>query len=247
MMNAFVITLSENISVDELWEILAAQDAEFLFSEEDSTIRKIYLRCDPSILNHPSIIKIEEYEVPEIDWDAQWEGLGELSLAPYGFPDISIHMVPGKGFGDLTHPTTKLVCQLMSGIVKGKKILDIGSGSGILSFAALAMGAAEVIGVEIDPAAIEHANANAALNGMDIRFLLPEEFPSYQPDIVLMNMIFTEQQQAWNASKIQMPVSIISSGILAEQKDLYLQWAQSQGWSLQKMDSEAGWLGFIFG
>lgn len=245
-MQTFVITLSPSASVDELWELLASRGAEFLFSEEDDQIQKIYLRCEPSCLDHPSIIQIDPYEIPAIDWTSQWEGKNELSLAPYGFPDKIIYMTPGGGFGDLSHPTTKLVCSMMSGVVPNKKVLDVGSGSGILSFAALAMGASEVVGVEIDPKAIEHAKENALLNGMDVNFYLPENTPPFQPDVILMNMIFLEQQQAWQSLQLQGPKIVITSGILAEQKNDYLRWAAAEGWHLENTSEEEGWLGLLF-
>lgn len=247
MKNPFVITLSPDSTVDEVWETLAAQNAEFLFSEEDQATQKIYLICDEAILTNPSIITIEPYTIPDIDWSAQWEGRNELSLEPFGFPEKTIYMAPGSGFGDLSHPTTTLVCRMMSHIVNGKRILDIGSGSGILSFAALAMGANEVVGIEIDPAAIDHSIANATLNDLDAKFFLPEHMPCYTPDVILMNMISSEQEVAWNSINLSNPAIIITSGILLEQKQDYLEWAKSKGWTLQECLTDGNWLGFHFG
>lgn len=246
MNNAFVITISPDTTVDEVWEQLALKGAQFLFSEEDQSIQKIYLICDEAILSAPEILTVTPYEIPDIDWGAQWEGKNELSLEPYGLPEKIIYMAPGSGFGDLSHPTTTLVCRMMKDIVKGKKILDVGSGSGILSFIALAMGASEVIGVEIDPLAIEHAQANAILNGMDVQFFLPEEMPAFEPDVVLMNMISTEQQVAWKSLAIRTPATLITSGILADEKDDYLKWAASEKWTLKKYIEDDVWLGFEF-
>lgn len=245
-MKTFVIALSPKVTVDKAWKRLSSFGAEFLFSEEESGIRKIYLKCDKDILDHSDIAQITPYTIPDIDWNAQWEGKNELSLDSFGFPNKTILMSPGSGFGDLSHPTTTLVCQLMSGKVKGKKVLDIGSGSGILSFAALEMGAKEVVGVEIDPEAIEHAKKNAALNGMDIHFYLPGHLKNYRPDIALMNMIYTEQQVAWESLSLKNPCLIITSGILAEHKSKYLLWATSMGWKLQEIAQDGNWLGFVF-
>ncbi len=247
MNSAFVITLSPNSTVDDVWESLSLHDAEFLFSEEDQDHQKIYLICDRSILNHPSIIAIEPYTIPEIDWSAQWEGKHELSLQPFGLPEHTIQMAPGKGFGDLSHPTTALVCKLMKDVVPGKIVLDIGSGSGILSFVALAMGAKAALGLEIDPDAIAHAYENATLNAMKADFYLPNNLPQCHPDVLLMNMITSEQMVAWKS--LSCPISdaiLITSGVLQEQRNEYLVWAKSLGWSLQDEMEDDGWMGFKF-
>lgn len=247
MNSAFVITLSPDSNVDDVWESLSIHDAEFLFSEEDHDRQKIYLICDRNILDHPSIIHIEPYTIPEIDWSAQWEGKNELSLQPFGLPDRVIQMTPGSGFGDLSHPTTLLVCKLMKEAVQGKKVLDIGSGSGILSFVALAMGAEKVLGVEIDAGAIAHAYENAALNGMEAAFYLPENLPDFRPHVLLMNMISSEQKVAWASLSCPTPDCIvITSGILQEQRSDYLDWAKSLGWHLEEELIDNGWMGFKF-
>ena len=245
-MNVFVVTLIPDASVDKIWEILEARGAEFLFSEEDTATQKIYLKATAEMLEHPSIMSVDPYEIPEIDWNAQWEGRHELELAPFGFPDKIIHMTPGSGFGDLSHPTTRLICRMMSTFLQGKKVLDIGSGSGILSFTAKAMGALEVIGVEIDETAIRHANANAYLNAMEVKFCLPEEKFAFSPDVALMNMIMVEQKLAWQSVGSSFKGILLTSGVLEEQKEEYLEWAKLKGWQLKEVVQEEDWLGFIF-
>ncbi|XP_068657516.1 uncharacterized protein [Aristolochia californica] len=77
----------------------------------------------------------------------------------------NIILNPGLAFGTGEHPTTKLCLLLLHGLVKGgEKFLDYGTGSGVLSIAALKLGAALSVGVDIDPQAITSARQNAALN-----------------------------------------------------------------------------------
>ncbi len=109
--------------------------------------------------------------MPEIDWEKQWEmhaigfKKGVLTLPIAGFGDI--YLKPGPGFGDLSHPTTRLALKLMPEYVKEKEVIDIGCGSGILSLAASAMGAKNVIGIDIDLGAIRHSIENQKLNKME--------------------------------------------------------------------------------
>ena len=88
-------------------------------------------------------------------------------------------------------------------------MIDIGSGSGILTLSALSMGAKKAIGIEIDPMAVEHSRENAALNQLEAEFFLPEQV-FHIPDndiIVLMNMIASEQKVAWESYRNLIPVT----------------------------------------
>ena len=79
---------------------------------------------------------------------------------------LPIILDPGLTFGTGAHPSTQMVMETMERLVKpGDHCLDLGSGSGILSIAALRLGAASAIGVDIDPKAEDIARENAAYNG----------------------------------------------------------------------------------
>lgn len=78
-----------------------------------------------------------------------------------------ITLDPGMAFGTGTHETTALCLETLDGLVKGgERVLDIGTGSGILAIAALKLGAAKAEGVDIDPMCVRTAGENAALNGV---------------------------------------------------------------------------------
>ncbi len=132
----------------------------------------------------------------------------------------------------------------MKKYIKGKKVVDIGSGSGILCFVAMKMGASSVFGVEIDPQAIEHAKKNAGLNHMKVQFYLPDECKDLQCDVALMNMIFCEQKVAWDTIEKTKPKRVLTSGILNEEADEYLLWIKSKGWQLSETITEGIWRGF---
>ncbi len=191
-----------------------------------------------------------------IDWEAQWAlhspGYQDGYL-PLKLPSAkqTLRLKAGPGFGDLSHPTTNLVIQLMPPFIKGADVLDIGCGSGILSLAAAALGAASVYGVDIEIDAIVHSQRNAELNNLQVHFALPADYlkekkPS--PTVVLMNMIESEQIIAWNSLKpIHSAVkTAIISGILAKDKEKYLTLVSSWDWSLAKELQEGEWFGGVF-
>lgn len=87
---------------------------------------------------------------------------------------------PGMSFGTGTHETTKLCIEALDEHIKdGAAVLDIGCGSGILSVAALLLGAASAVGVDIDSNAVETAYKNAKLNGLS-----KERFGAHTGDIL---------------------------------------------------------------
>ena len=120
----------------------------------------------------------------DVNWEESWkdnyppqEVGSTLVVLPYWLTDSyegdrkPIVLDPGLTFGTGAHPSTQMVMETMEDAVKpGWKCLDLGSGSGILSLAALRLGAASAIGIDIDPKAEGIARENAAYNN----FTAPE-------------------------------------------------------------------------
>ena len=120
----------------------------------------------------------------ETDWEESWKEnytaveVGQrLVVLPYWLSDedhggrLPVILDPGLTFGTGTHPSTQMVLRTMEQYIRpGAACLDLGSGSGILSIAALRLGAAKAIGVDIDPKAEDIARENAAYN----QFAAPE-------------------------------------------------------------------------
>ena len=120
----------------------------------------------------------------EVDWEESWKDnyppqeVGEkIVVLPYWLADsdtagrLPVILDPGLTFGTGAHPSTQMVMETMEDVVKtGWKCLDLGSGSGILSIAALRLGAKSAVGIDIDPKAEDIARENAAYNG----FAAPE-------------------------------------------------------------------------
>ena len=115
----------------------------------------------------------------QINWEESWkenyppQPVGDrLVVLPYWLADtdtqgrLPVILDPGLTFGTGAHPSTQMVMETMENILHaGASCLDLGSGSGILSIAALRLGAQSAIGVDIDPKAEDIARENAAYNG----------------------------------------------------------------------------------
>ena len=108
-----------------------------------------------------------------------------------GFEGNTIIIQPGSGFGTGTHPTTRLCLKwLERNDIGSDSLLDFGSGSGVLAITARKLGASFVEGIEIDAKAIDNANHNAMLNGVDIQFHKTEEsLKDHSYDNVVANIL----------------------------------------------------------
>lgn len=103
---------------------------------------------------------------------------------------VSVVLDPGLAFGTGSHPTTRLCMEwLATHLEGGERVLDYGCGSGILAITAMKLGAAEAIGVDIDPQAIVAATRNAEQNRVAARFVGPEDLGSGEFDVVVANIL----------------------------------------------------------
>ena len=194
----------------------------------------------------------------KINWEEQWalhapgyhDGYAHIDLSHYGVVEPLL-LTAGAGFGDLSHPTTRLALELIPPYIKEKNIFDIGCGSGILALAALKMGARAAYGTDIDAPSIQHANKNAALNKLQDKshFFNPSESPIFPKNLVgVMNMISSEQKIAWNFHSHLYPhfSIMITTGILKSEHTDYLDLTSSWGWSLMQEKEEKEWKAYIF-
>lgn len=213
-------------------------------------------KTPPAQLSHATLVK--RTSATQIDWQQQWSdfapgfyaGLAHIDLQTLGGSILLLK--PGAGFGDLSHPTTRLTLALLAPLVKDKCVIDIGCGSGILSIASVLLGAKRAFGLDIDPHAISHAKENAQLNRVEDRsafsLQLPTEAFSEKPLVIVMNMIAAEQKTAWQSLPQihSCPAWIVTSGVLSSQREHYLQLVSEWGWSLLNEREEEGWMGFVF-
>jgi ribosomal protein L11 methyltransferase len=130
--------------------------------------------CGAATLGAASLDRVEDAEwVRETQRQFEPMRVGErLWIVPtwHEPPDpraINIVLDPGAAFGTGSHPTTRLVLAWLEREVRpGDSVLDYGCGSGILAIAAMKLGAASAVGVDVDPLALEAARYNASRNGV---------------------------------------------------------------------------------
>ena len=121
-------------------------------------------------------LEVTSQLLPETNWEESWKDnyppqpIGEkLIVVPCWNPEagdrIPVILDPGLTFGTGAHPSTQMCMEFMEELVTdGMDVIDLGSGSGILSIAALRLGAKTAVGVDIDPKAEDIARENAAYN-----------------------------------------------------------------------------------
>jgi ribosomal protein L11 methyltransferase len=163
-------------------------------------------------------------------------------------PDaLILELDPGLAFGTGSHPTTRLCMEWLEAHAKlGGTVLDYGCGSGILAMVAAKMGAAEVLGVDIDPQAIESAQQNAERNHCSIAFYVPDQFAlvaaGRQFDTVVANILSSplKLMAPLLSGRVAPGGALVLSGVLARQAQEvaaayapFIQlsvWAEHEGW-----------------
>ena len=144
-------------------------------------------------------------------------------------PDPSalvLELDPGLAFGTGSHPTTRLCMEwLEAHAPAGATVLDYGCGSGILAMVAEKLGAASVLGVDIDPQAITSARENSERNRCMIEYYLPEEFAAAATgrrfDVVVANILSSplKLMAPMLAGRVAAGGALVLSGVLARQAE----------------------------
>ncbi|AOI98994.1 50S ribosomal protein L11 methyltransferase [Burkholderia sp. LA-2-3-30-S1-D2] len=199
--------------------------------------------------------KFDVREVEEQDWvrltQSQFEPIpiGErIWVVPswHDAPDpdaLILELDPGLAFGTGSHPTTRLCMEWLEQSVKpGQSVLDYGCGSGILAILAKKCGANPVVGIDIDPQAVESARQNSERNHAEVTYGLPDACPAGEFDVVVANILSNplKLMASMLASKVKPGGRIALSGVLARQADevaaVYARyvdisvWREHEGW-----------------
>ena len=201
--------------------------------------------------------------VEQEDWQNAWKqyyhamDIGRrLAIVPgweeYDTDRTVITMDPGMAFGTGTHETTSLCLETLDELVQGgERVLDIGTGSGILAIAALKLGAKEAEGVDIDPMCVRTAGENARRNGVAERLTVLvgdlSDKASGVYDIITANIVAAAILSLAPAVPALMApgAKFIASGIIDERRDEVLDGLKAAGLRPVQVKEKRGWVCII--
>ena len=198
------------------------------------------------------------------EWSARWQEeqgtrrVGRLVVAPVGVDpgdigpgEVVLRLEPAVAFGTAEHATTRACLRLLDGRVRpGDRVLDIGTGSGILAIAAALLGAAEVLAVEADGLACETARRNIAVNGVGgrVRVLELEVGPRDLRGLGRWDVVVANLQAGTLMPLVPgLPVAvgrggaIILSGLVGDERDPLLAAAGDAGLVVAEEAGEGAW------
>lgn len=162
--------------------------------------------------------------------------------------EIIVELDPGMAFGTGTHETTRMcILALEKYITPDSTVFDIGTGSGILAIAAAKMKAKEVIGVDLDPVAVDSAKENVTFNNLDNIEILEGNLMDVvkgKADIIVANIIaeviciLVEDVKKF----LNKDGYFISSGIIKERREMVVEKLQATGFEIIEEFTEGEWV-----
>ncbi len=201
--------------------------------------------------------------VEQEDWENGWKAyyhaidIGRrLAVVPsweeHPTSRTVLKLDPGMAFGTGTHETTSLCLEVLDRLVQGgERMLDIGTGSGILAIAALLLGAAQAEGVDIDPMCVRTAGENAALNGVSDRLtvlvgdLSDKASGKYQ--LITANIVANAILHLAPAvpALLEKGGSFIASGIIDTRRDEVIDGLAAAGLEVYEVLEKNGWVALL--
>jgi ribosomal protein L11 methyltransferase len=209
----------------------------------------------------PGALGLRPMDVDDEDWARRSQSslravrAGRITITPpwdaevmAGGPgETRVVIEPAMGFGSGHHATTRLCLEALQRLdLRGRRVLDVGTGSGVLALAAAILGAARVLAIDVDPDALANARGNAVLNGsppaVEFRQADFRQETGLASDVVVANL--TGGMLASSASDLARAVvpggMLVLSGITSEERDAVYR-AFTGGFSLDWSAEEDGW------
>lgn len=232
-------------------------------TESDRDAAEAAMKADAEF----AALDIHRTEVEDEDWARRTQAdlpairIGRVTIAPpwdlpkpslqVPDPNITILIEPSRGFGTGHHQSTRLcIVLLQSRSVSGLRVVDVGTGSGVLAITAAKLGAAFVSAMDNDPDAIENARENIAANGVDNLVEAHVDdltTTTVAPaDLVTANLTGTLLSQlAPDLARLVRPGgSLIVSGFNLDEKARVTE-AMSTAFDLSEMAEEDDWFAFV--
>lgn len=268
------IEYSIQIQPREPWaEILTAELSDFAF-ETFQENEKCLLAYLPADVDSPEIgdfikefaksnniaVQFDRKLIKAQNWNAQWEQefqpveVDSFCLIRAPFHKIDAHsfkhevvIMPKMSFGTGHHPTTFLMCKAIEGLdLRGKNVLDMGCGTGVLGILALKCGAKSVLGIDIEEWAVENSIDNAVLNNVVMEVLLGgvEQIPAVQFDLILANInrnVLSVQLAEYHKN-LSSNGSLLLSGFMKQDVDFMLKLSTEIGFKQLDISTKENWV-----
>ncbi|CAM4140850.1 50S ribosomal protein L11 methyltransferase [Lacicoccus alkaliphilus] len=233
----------------------------------DAKLQEIEAFIGEADLASKEDIRITHEVIEEADWENEWKKhfhsfrvsdtfvivpSWEMEDYKYHEADRLIKLDPGMAFGTGDHPTTSMCLRFIEKTVKpGDSIIDVGTGSGILSIAAHLMGTDEIKATDIDELSIKVAQENFVLNDCEeaIRLetadLLKEEDGKY--DVVIANILAHVIEEMIEDAYVRLNSNgyFIASGIIVEKHERIMEKMKTAGFSIREILEDNGWVSIL--
>jgi ribosomal protein L11 methyltransferase len=212
------------------------------------------------------VSKLTVTQVDDADWAEAWKAnyapqrIGRIVIVPswldeqVAADEVAIRLDPGMAFGTGLHPTTRGCLMLLQRLdPMPERVLDVGSGSGILGIAALRLGAQRVVALDTDPLAVDATARNAEANDVGDRLAVSHgslssgaadggPFPLILANLVAAVLIELAPALAANA---ELGGTLIASGIIAERAAEVLPVFDEAGFDLAKRLDDGEWVSLL--
>lgn len=213
-------------------------------------------------------ITYDIHEAEDRDWNEQWEqegfepiviGDGAIVIhdgrhLPEVEGEISVEIDAKLAFGTGTHETTRMICATLYELASKGRVLDCGTGTGILSICALKLGAKEAVGYDIDEWSVDNARHNAVINLVDNRFssllgdasIINKVEGNFDVVVANINRNILLADMPKFREKMAPHAILILSGFYTEDVPLLVEKANTLGLTLQQQKEDQNWCCLVF-
>jgi len=246
---------------------------------QDGVVVKGYLAALPQVEIMVDVVKTKLFNLApeaaasftvstlaEEDWEHSWKAhyqpihvTENLVIKPSWLElsndqnTVEILLDPGMAFGSGTHETTRLCLQLLEQyITADSRVVDVGTGSGVLAIAASILGAQSVYGVDLDEMAVIRAKENVVLNGCDVlietnNLMAGVNSLGWKPNLIVANILAPIiVGMLGDVKEVLVEGDIfICSGIIDNEKDMVIAALVEHGFEIGEVREETGWVAIV--